>query len=194
MKTIANTFFKGLLFTLPVVITFGFLYWVFATAEALFEIPFKWILPDGWYMTGMGVASAIALIFIFGVLVQAYLIKYLFQWFELLVNKIPVVSTLYGSARDLLHFVAGDKSQGMQKVVMVTFDQDVRIMGFVTKEDVVINDEEGLVAVYLPMSYQISGFVVYVPKSRCETMDIPVQQAMQQILTANMVSQKTNNK
>lgn len=186
MKTIANTFLKGLFFTLPLVVTFGLLYWLFATAENLLKIPLQLLLPEGWYVTGMGVLSAAVIIFCIGILVQAYIIKYVFRWFERLVENIPFVKTLYNSARDLMHFFAGDQNGQMSKVVAVSFDDNLRLIGFVTNENASLGQETGLLAVYFPMSYQVGGYVAYMPRERCEILDIPVKTAMQQVLTAHV--------
>lgn len=192
MKTIANTFLKGLLLTLPAVITFGLIYWLFAVAEDLLRVPLRFLLPEGWYLPGMGVASAIAIVFAVGVLVQAYLVGRVFQLFEALLERIPLVKTLYGGAKDLLYFVAGNKNTEMRKVVSITFDNDIKMIGFVTNQDVTLGDQDELTTVYLPLSYQIGGFLMYLPKSRCEPLDIPVQQAMQQVLTAHVMRNHQN--
>lgn len=186
MKTLANTFFKGLVFTLPLVITFGLLYWLFATAENLLKVPLQLILPAGWYITGMGVVSAAVIIFCVGILVQAYLIKYVFQWFERFVENIPLVKTLYNSARDLMHFFAGDQQGQMSKVVSVEFENGIRLIGFVTNESAELGEHSDLLAVYFPMSYQVGGYVAYMPKERCEILQMPVKTAMQQVLTAHV--------
>jgi uncharacterized membrane protein len=187
MKTIANTFLKGLLLTLPTVITFGLIYWLFAVAEELLRAPLRFLLPEGWYVPGMGVISAVVIIFAVGVLVQAYLVDQAFQLFENLVGRIPLVKTLYGGARDLLYFLAGGKGAEMSKVVSITFDGNIKMVGFVTNQEVTLGDQDELITVYLPLSYQIGGFLLYLPKSRCEPLDIPVQQAMQQVLTAHVM-------
>lgn len=187
MKTIANTFLKGLLFTLPVAFTFGLIYWLFMVAEDLLRAPLGLLLPEGWYLPGMGVISAIAIIFAVGVLVQAYVVGQLFRLFESGLERIPLVKTLYGGAKDLLHFFAGGSGSEMQQVVSITFDNNIKMIGFVTNQDVTLGNQDDLITVYLPLSYQIGGFLLYLPKSRCEPLDIPVQQAMQQVLTAHIL-------
>jgi len=194
MKTFANTFFKGLLFALPVAATFGLLYWMFVTAENLLKLPIQMILPTGWYVTGMGVVSALGLIFVLGILVQAYIVKYIFIYFEKLLENIPIVKTLYGSARNLMQFVAGEKEHDMQKVVAFHLNDDVRLIGFVTNENVDIGAKKGLLAIYLPMSYQLGGYLLYLPREKCEVLDIPVKDAMQQVLTAHIGNAKNNKK
>ncbi|MGI1678946.1 MAG: DUF502 domain-containing protein [Cellvibrionaceae bacterium] len=192
MKTIANTFLKGLLFTLPAFITFGLIYWVFSTAEQLLRIPLELVLPEGWYMTGMGVASTLLIIFIIGLLAQAYLLNRVFAWLESLVERIPFVKTLYTSAKDFLSFLTGNNGQEMQRVVRITMDNGIQVIGFVTNEDVTLGDQESLVAVYVPMSYMIGGFLLYMPRHRCEPLDISVQHAMQQVLTAHITYHHKN--
>lgn len=186
MKTIANTFFKGLLFTLPLVITFGLLYWLFATAENLLKIPLQIILPDGWYITGMGVISAAILILCIGILVQVYILKFIFRWLEKIVENIPLVKSLYNSARDLIHFFAGDTEGQMSKVVSIMIADNIRVIGFVTNEHAMLGEHSDLIAVYIPNSYQVGGHLVYLPRDRCEVLNIPVKAAMQQVLTAHV--------
>lgn len=186
MKTLANIFLKGVLFTLPILITFGLLYWLFATVESLLKVPLQWILPPGWYVTGLGVVCAVALVFFLGLLVQAYFIKYLFAWIEDLLERIPLVKTLYSSAKDLMYFFAGGQENKMSRVVRVSINDELSLIGFVTNENIELGKASGLIAVYFPMSYQVGGYTVYMPKDRCELLDIPVQKAMQQVLTANI--------
>ncbi len=188
MKSIANTFLTGLLFFLPLIVTVSLLYWLFVTAESLLKLPLQWMLPAGWYVTGMGVISGFVLICILGMLVQTYVIKHLFTSIEQSIERIPVVKTLYSSAKELLMFFAGGDQQNLSRVVRVTFDHDLHMIGFVTNEDASVGELEDLIAVYLPLSYQIGGFLVYMPKSRCEVLDIPVNKAMQQVLTAHVKS------
>lgn len=191
MKTIANTFLKGLLFAMPIVFSLGIITWLFVTFERLLRVPLEWILPEGWYITGMGVVSSAVLIFMLGVLVQAYLVNRFFAWLDDLFVHIPVVKTLYNGAKDFINFIAGGKSQEMRQVVRITFDNDIYLIGFVTNQDVSLGDQDELIAVYLPMSYMIGGYLIYVPRSRCAVLDIPVQKAMQQVLTAHITGGKS---
>jgi uncharacterized membrane protein len=186
MKALANIFIKGLLFALPLVITFGLIYWLFSSAENLLKIPLQAVLPEGGYITGMGVVSAAAIIFCIGLLVEAYLVQHLFSWLEKLVEGIPLVKTLYSSAKDLMYFFAGNQQQQLNRVVSVCFDGSIHLIGFVTSENASLGGEQDLLTVYFPMSYQVGGYMAYIPRTRCTFLDIPVQKAMQQVLTANV--------
>ncbi|WP_168171537.1 DUF502 domain-containing protein [Lacimicrobium sp. SS2-24] len=186
MKSISQTFARGLLFALPIAITLGALYWFFSWAESLLSPLLEYLLPQGWYITGMGVLSGLVIIFMLGLLVQAYLLRQLFEWLERSLNRIPLVKTLYGSARDILKLFSGSEEQELQKVVLVTLHEDIRMIGFVTNEHIDLIDDEDVIAVYVPLSYQVGGHLLYLPRHRCEPLDIPVKAAMQQVLTAHI--------
>jgi len=186
MKSLSQTFAKGLLFSLPIAITLGALYWFFTWAESLLSPLLEYILPQGWYINGMGVLSGLIIIFLLGLLVQAYLLRKIFIWLENSLNRIPLVKTLYGSARDIMRLFSSSDQQELQKVVLVTMHEDIRMIGFVTNENIEFADDDDVIAVYVPLSYQVGGHLLYLPRSRCEPLDMPVKVAMQQVLTAHI--------
>ncbi|MGH8630174.1 MAG: DUF502 domain-containing protein, partial [Burkholderiales bacterium] len=66
----------------------------------------------------------------------------------------------------------------------------VRVMGFVTREE--FSDlpagvaGDGEVAVYLPMSYQIGGYTVFMPRSQLREIQMSREDAMRFVLTAGV--------
>jgi len=64
-----------------------------------------------------------------------------------------------------------------------------RLIGFVTQEHantLGIGGGDDLVAVYLPMSYQIGGYTIYIPRSRLVETELSVEQAMRIVLTGGV--------
>ena len=80
----------------------------------------------------------------------------------------------------------------MQKVVSVRIG-DVSLIGFVTKEEITDSAKasslNNLVAVYLPMSYQIGGYTIYIPRHIVKPLDMTVEDAMKTVLTAGLAKQ-----
>ncbi|MBT1065746.1 DUF502 domain-containing protein [Bowmanella sp. Y26] len=190
-SSLSQIFARGMLFSLPLVITFGALYWFFNWSESLLSVPLSYLLPQGWYVPGMGVVSGLVIIFLLGILVQLYLVKHLFHWFESVLERIPLVKTLYGSAKDIMKLFSGSSQDELQKVVLVTMHEDIRMIGFVTNEQIDFAGDDDIIAVYVPLSYQVGGHLLYLPRSRCEPLDMPVQKAMQQVLTAHISQAKS---
>ena len=188
MKKINTIFIQGLLSILPIAITIALIYWLGTTAESILGPVFKWLLPEGWYWPGMGLIGGILFIFIIGVLLNAYFFRKISSFLDKLFERIPLVKSIYNSLRDVTKFAsASENNNDLQKAVTVKIDDDIKMLGFVTRQSISLEEgNEDLVVVYLPMSYQIGGFTIMAPKSRLTELDMSVQDAMSLVLTAGM--------
>jgi uncharacterized membrane protein len=189
MKKLSGIFLTGLVAILPTAITLYLLYWIGSSAEALLGGLLERVLPAGIYVTGMGVISGILLIFLLGLLLNAYLIRRLWTLGEQLMTRIPLVKTIFGASQDLMGFFSPSGQKDLNQVVMVPVgDTGYRLMGFITRQDFSalppgVADED-MVAVYAPFSYQIGGYTLMVPRSKLTPVDMKVEEAMRFALTA----------
>ncbi len=178
---------------LPIALTLYLIYWLASTAESVLGAGIEFLLQriNVEYMTGMGIAAGVLLTLGIGLLLKFWIFRKLFSLGEKLLEQIPGIKSIYGSVRDLVGFFDASKEKGFDKTVMVTIgDDQTSLMGLVTRDDFSdlpkgIGDDE-TVAVYLPMSYQLGGFTVMVPKSKVRPVDMKVDQAMQFVLTAGV--------
>jgi uncharacterized membrane protein len=190
-RKLGRIFLTGLLTVLPLVATIYFTVWVLNVLERFFGKQVMFVLPDEWYRTGMGLVLAILVVFGIGLLMNGILFRRMFGWAEWLLLEIPLVRSVYSAMRDLLGMFAQHKEPALQ-VVAVTLPGNVRLLGFVTRTD--FSDvpagiaAPGEVAVYLPMSYQIGGYTVMVPKSAITAVEMSREDAMKFILTAGLKS------
>lgn len=187
---LARTFLSGLAVVLPIVITIAVLLWVVATAERLLGSVAGALLPGDSYPRGLGIVLAVALIFGIGVLMEAVYFRRLMGWVEELLNRIPLVKTVYGAVRDLMSLFSKAGARKFSKVVMVKFPGiEARLVGFVTIEDftgLAVNAGPDEVAVYLPMSYTIGGYTVLLPRGCLTPIDMSLEDAMRFVVTAGM--------
>ena len=191
MKSLSKIFLAGMAATVPIAITIYILYWLGTSAERLFGGMLKFILPAAGYWPGMGVVVGVAVIFLVGLFMRAWIVRKIFSWAEGLLARVPIVKTVYGSARDLIGFVTSSKDREFNQVVAITWpNTQIRLLGFVTREDVhqiaAGLAPEGNIAVYLPMSYQIGGYTVFVPRNAVEPVDMSMNDAMRLAITAGM--------
>ena len=191
LRHIGRIFATGLLTLLPVIATVYFTLWVLGILERFFGKQVVMLLPDEWYRTGMGLLVAIVVIFATGVLMHGLLFRRLFGWAEWLLLEIPFVRSVYAALRDLLGLFAQHKEPALQVVSLKLWDEN-RILGFVTRNDfddlpsgIARKDE---IAVYLPMSYQIGGFTIFVPRSAVTKVEMSREEAMKFVLTAGLKS------
>ncbi|MFZ8987026.1 MAG: DUF502 domain-containing protein [Steroidobacteraceae bacterium] len=184
-----NALLRGLVVVLPVTLTTWLLWWIGSSLETLLRWPLELLLPVGIYRPGMGIAASLVVLVTAGLLVNAFLVRRLFAAWERLMDRIPLVKSIYGAVRDFVQMLPADRRRELQRVVLVRVG-DVSAIGFVTRDDA---SELGLgagmagsVAVYFPMSYQIGGYTLMVPRERLQPLDLPVETAMRVVLTGGM--------
>jgi uncharacterized membrane protein len=193
MKSIGRIFLTGLLTVLPVLATVYFTVWLVTAAEQFFGRQLDWLLPDEYYRTGMGLALAVIAIFLVGLLMHALLFRRLFALAERVLLEIPLVRSVYAALRDLFGlFAEHQEARALQVVSVELPGSGMRLLGFVTRRD--FDDlpdgigRQGEVAVYLPMSYQIGGYTVFLPRERATPVDMSREDAMKFVLTAGLKS------
>jgi uncharacterized membrane protein len=182
-------FLKGLATIIPIALTLLIVLWLAGLAEDGVGFLIKIILPDNWYVRGMGLIGGIALVMAIGLLSQVWLFRKLIELGEGILDRMPLVKSVYRATKEFVdYFSSNDGNRFGQAVVVRHPDLGVGMMGFVTREDFseLPFGEEREVAVYLPMSYQIAGFTVFVPRDWLEPIDLPFEDSLKLMLTATM--------
>lgn len=191
MKQITRTFITGLAVTLPVVLTIYFLVWAAIVTERALDGLLRFVLPQAVYIPGLGVALGVVLVFFIGLLMRTWFVRLIFEWTEKLIYRLPLVKTVYGALRDIFGYFSQSQKQKMKQVVLVRLgDSNLRVMGFVTREDLAglppAIGEPGMILVYMPMSYQIGGYTALVPRASVQPLDMSFEEAMRFTLTAGV--------
>ncbi|MCB2180877.1 MAG: DUF502 domain-containing protein [Desulfobulbaceae bacterium] len=193
LRSLNKTFFTGLAALLPITATLYFLFWVMGAAETFLASILQLVLPDKWYLPGMGVVACLVLIFLVGLLMEFFLIKSLALKFEKIIYRVPLVKSIYGAMRELLSFLLQGDSKGPRQVVAVNFAGDITLIGFVTKRDLTFLRSDavnGKIAVYFPLSYQIGGYTIMLPADQLIPLDIPMEKAMRFVMTAGIIEKE----
>jgi len=196
-KGIGKIMFQGLVAMLPALLTIYILYWLVRSAEMVLGSFLEILLPAGWYLPGMGLLVGLAATFVLGILLNAFLVRRMFDLSESLMNRIPLVKTLYGSLKDFVGFFATKRETQFNQVVALDLEfggLPMRMIGFVTRSDFHGLPQgigsDGEVAVYLPLSYQIGGYTVIVPRSRITPIDMSTHRAMGFVVTGGLTTDK----
>jgi uncharacterized membrane protein len=192
MRRLWNTFLKGLVAVLPVALTVYLVFWLGSTAERILSGPLRALLPEDQYWPGLGLVVGFLLVLLVGVMVNAYVVRYLLRIGEAFLARIPIVKTIFGAFKDITQFLpAGGKERDLKRVVLWPFGS-AQLIGFVTEEHVSTrlfgDNAAGLVAVYFPMSYQIGGYTLYLPATELTETDLSVQEAMRMVLIGGVTS------
>lgn len=182
-------FFKGLATIIPIALTLIICLWLAGIAENGFGNMIKWFIPESWYIRGMGLVVGILAVMGIGLLSQVWLFRKLIDLGEGILDRMPVVKSVYRATKDFVEYFSGDGTEKFSQVVMVRHPSlGISLLGFITREDfsTLPFGKEGEVAVYLPLSYQIAGYTIFIPREWCEPIDMPFEDAVRLILTAAM--------
>jgi uncharacterized membrane protein len=181
----------GLIAVLPITATLYLLVWLMTTAEKVLGGVLEFSLPEGWYWPGMGVVAGLVMIFFVGLMMENFFARKVVEKVEGLIYRVPLIKSIYRAVRDFLTFLSQGKNRGPRQVVTVKVGQTgIKLVGFVTRHDLSflgagLDDER--VAVYIPLSYQIGGYTALVPLSAVEPLDVPLEKAMQFVMTAGII-------
>jgi len=177
MNKISQYFLQGLLFLVPVVATIYVVYIVFAKIDSFFtfDIP------------GLGFLLTIALILGVGFVSSTLLANSVLLHVDRIFAKMPLVTMLYTSIKDLIDAFVGDK-KSFNKPVQVAFDADnqISVLGFITKEDLSALGMTDKVAVYLPQSYNFAANLIIVDRSRVSPLAADPKEVMKFIVSGGV--------
>jgi len=172
-KQLFQYFLQGLLVLAPVVVTGYALYWVVTSIDELLPI-FTIIDEQGKVKVrnfGLGFVIIIGAISIVGYLSTFFIQSRIFNLFDHWLEKVPGIKFVYTTVKDFFEAFAGEKKKFNKPVLANVDDNDVWRVAFLTRDDM---DDFGLkdyVAVYVPMSYSISGNVYLIPSDRIKSLD-----------------------
>lgn len=191
MNALAKLFLKGLAVTIPVALTVAIVWWLATLAERSLGRLMIWALPEGSYVPGLGLVSALILVLLVGLLSHVLIFQKLFVWGERLLHRLPLVKSIYGAIKELMGYLSRNRDDDFNKVVMVRLPGDAgEALGFITRDrfdDLPFAPAmDDPVAVYLPMSYQIGGYTLYVPRASVTPLDISFEQGMRLALTGGV--------
>ena len=136
---------------------------------------------------------AISLYFI-GEVLAARVGRGMFNLFEKIINRIPLIRNVYSSVKQVTDFIVGDREQEMEfnQVVAVQYpSQGIWSIGFVTGTTLrTLHEEHGepFVSVLMPTSpMPATGFTISVPVSQTVSLNITMDQAIQFVVSCGVV-------
>jgi uncharacterized membrane protein len=172
---------NGLLLTLPFVITGYVVYRLFQLLDGLLPIEHRY--------PGMGILLLLSFLALFGWLGSKFINETIRFWFNKVLDRIPLIKTIYKSVTDLLGaFVGQKKSFNRPVLVKLSKENDIEVIGFITDDDLKEwGNIKNKIGVYLPMSYSFSGHFVIVPIENVQVINKSSVEVMKYIVSGGVV-------
>jgi uncharacterized membrane protein len=181
MKNIAGKivryFFNGTLFIVPLVATAYFFVQAFQWLDSRLDLPYP----------GVGFAIVLSAITLFGYLTTNFAFQTMTNWFDQVMNRIPLVKLIYSSVKDLMAAFVGDKRK-FDKPVLVTINKENTLhrIGFITQSDLSEIGLADMVVVYFPQSYAFAGDHFVISRENIKPLSISGSAAMKFIVSGGI--------
>ncbi len=185
----------GLLVWVPLGITLWVLNLTISTLDqSLLLLPVNWY-PDkllGIHIPGLGVILTIVIVLGTGLLVHNVLGQRLLLYWESLLHRIPVVSSIYTSVKQVSDTLLSSNGLAFRKVLLVRYPHpeawslafQTGIPGEVTRQ---LEDE--YVAVFIPTAPSpVNGFYFFVRRADTIELNISVDVALKSIISMGVVA------
>ncbi len=204
LNTIKNYLIAGFLAFLPFYLTAKVTIFIITKVHQAFQPILPDVIMPGTYLPSFSflnyIFSIIISIFILAILglaIRNYLGKKIIDLFSTLVNKIPFINSVYGGIKKLLDTFLNKDSVSFKEAVLVEFPRKgIFTIGFISSQVAeaftpTLNQDEKVkyYNVFVPTTPNpTSGFLLLLPETDIQKLDIPVESAFKTILSGGIIS------
>ncbi len=146
------------------------------------------VIADGRVRWVTALLLSLLILYCLGAVTNRVLGQRVWAIFEGLINRIPLVQTVYSAARKLVD-VLRTKPDNSQRVVLIDFPHEgAKTIGFVMRTFTDAITGEDVAAVYVPTAVNpTTGYLQLLPVAKLVPSDMPADQAMAMVISAGAV-------
>ena len=195
LNSMRNQFLIGLVVAVPLVVTYLVLAWLFNTVDDILQPVIRLIAGNS--LPGAGLVVTLILIYIIGLISSNVFGKQLIRYGEGMLNRIPLVRTLYSSIKQVMENFSVTGKNSLLQVVLVEYPRKgIMSIAFVTCETA---DKSGrkLLSLLIPAAPNpLSGFVIIVPETEVIRTGMKLDDAIRMMITCGAIlpAETTNGK
>lgn len=196
LNVLKNYFLTGIATLFPLFITIYVVFLLFQVTNKYAGQYVNNLLLDsyGYSIPGLGLIVTLVVIIIIGFISSNFIGRKLFPIFEKILFKIPFISEIYPSAKQLSDFLfSSNKKSKFKKVVMVEYPtKGSYSIGFITNEELSglsSISEDNLISVLVPLApAPFSGILLLLPKDKVKVIDMSVNNAVKFIVSGGVIN------
>jgi uncharacterized membrane protein len=201
MPVIQNRIIAGIFIVIPLAVTI----WLVVLS---FHIITKWSEPlmsqfhlsglenKYWFelaIRGFSIIVTLVFLFIVGQVAKWAFGRRLMDFLERVILEIPVMSTIYSTAKQVVDAIKGGNGM-FRQVVLVEFPRKgVYTIGFLTNENKGRNElsektGKKMISVFMPFAPPTSGYLIFVPREECIFLEMNVSDGMKLIISGGVAA------
>ena len=193
-----TSFLTGLIVIAPVGLTIWLMWTLIGWVDG-FVLP---LIPDryqpeeylGLNFRGVGVVIFLVFTVIVGWVAKGLIGRSLIRFAESLVNRMPVVRSIYSGVKQIAETVFAQSERSFQKACLIQYPRkDIWAIGFISTEargEVNAKAETGsdLLSVFVPTTPNpTSGFLLFFPREDVIELDMSIEDAAKLVISAGLV-------
>ncbi|PTX55991.1 putative membrane protein [Litoreibacter ponti] len=193
-----GNFLAGLVVIAPI----GLTLWLIWTVVGWID---GWVLPFvpysyrpeqyiGINLRGVGVVFFLLFTMVVGWMAKGFLGRSFLRWGEGLVDRMPVVRSIYNGLKQIAETVFSQRETSFEKACLVEYPRrGIWAIAFISTKakgeiDRGIGVDEDIMSIFLPTTPNpTSGFLLFVPKSDVIELDMSVEDAAKLVISAGLV-------
>jgi len=185
----------GLLVWIPLGVTIFILRVLIGLMDnSLLLIPEKY-RPEEWLgvaIPGLGIILTLAVVLVTGLLAANFVGRSLVGFWESMLNRIPIVRTVYSGAKNFAEIVFSDSNESFKKVLLIEYPRKgIYSLAFQTATnlgEVQGRTGEDVVCTFVPTTPNpTSGYIIIIPKKDIIELDMEIDEAFKMIVSLGVV-------
>ncbi len=197
MSTLRKYIIAGLLVWLPLVITVVIVRFVVNLLDkTILLLPADWQPSTvlGFALPGFGIVLAVAILLLTGAFAANLFGRRLVSFWERALNQIPLVRSIYNSAKQILSTLFDASGQSFRKVVLLEYPRKgIWSVGFLTNESVQTKNiprvGQDLVAIFIPTTPNpTSGFIIMIAHDDIIELDMSIEEGFKLIISVGVIT------
>lgn len=201
-KSLRSYLLAGLIVWLPILVTVVVVHFLIDLLDGTIALLPKSYQPEqlfGFQLPGLGVLLSLTLLLVTGIVATNIFGQRVVAWSEALLDKIPLVRSIYNAAKQMSNAIFANNGQAFRKVLMFEYPRKgMWSVGFQTGEATnEINQHIGseMVSVYIPTTPNpTSGFIILVPKQEVVELSMTIDEALKFIISLGVMHPPVNDK
>ena len=195
IKRLRRYLVAGILVWAPLAVTFILLRLAVNLMDKTLAVLPQQYRPDqllGFHIPGLGVILTLIVLFVTGMLAANFVGRYVVGGWESLMNRIPVVRSIYSAAKKFAEIVFSDSSDSFKNVLLIEYPRKgLYSIAFQTSTDlgeVQGRTGEDVICCFVPTTPNpTSGIVVMIPRKDVMVLDMDVDEALKMIISLGVV-------
>ena len=195
MKQLRRYFVAGLLVWIPLGVTIFILRILIGFMDKSLRFVPKEYLPETWLgfaIPGLGIILTVLVVLITGLLVANFVGRSMVGFWESLLERIPIVRTVYSAAKKFAEVVFSESNQSFKKVLLIQYPRKgLYSLAFQTATElgeVQGRTGEDVLCVFLPTTPNpTSGYIIIVQRKDIIELDMEIDEAFKMIVSLGVV-------